>query len=594
MKQKNKIATLFSGEGITELVIFVPLFLLCLYLSYDINFLNRRSGLPEIRSDKAHYYVYLPATFIYNWDASKFPPGIVERCWGFTFDKKNNKVIIKTTCGVAILWTPFFLVTHFIAVHWNLQPDGFSNFYERMTVIPGVFYLILGLFFLRKFLRYYCSRIISYITILLVFAGTNLYFFGIDDGLMSHVNSFFLFSLFLLLLKKFLESRKKSYWMIFGLSIVLSLAVLVRPTNILLLTWVILLDVRSWKDIGKRLSLFFNPWIILIFLFTAFVVFIPQFLYWKYLSGHFILYSYPGESFSNWNHPQLIPVWFSTLNGLFLYTPLVLFFIAGIIIMIVKKTPNGLFIGLSFLIISYVFASWHIWFFGGSFGYRPMVEYYALFSLPFAYFIITLFKLKNLYIKTLLIVLILFSVNYNLRTTYYQRWNIYSTWSWDDYLIYLHNAGIYSYPYHSYTFIQDFENFGIPEIFPVHNCAHSMLWAGYVNKSIEYNRLFSNRLYDILRRPVKHVDADIWINPDKNLKTRARFVCKIEDAVNKLKYYKDVNLDDFLKGPKQWSRISASFEIPGWVDQSNTISFLVWNSAKTDTIYIDDLKLRFE
>lgn len=590
----NKITGKFSGKRIPDLIFFIPLFILCLYLSYDINFLNRIGGLPEIRSDKAQYYVYLPATFIYGWDVSKFPPDIEHKCSGFDLDKKHNKVVIKMTCGVAILWTPFFLATHFIAVHWNLQPDGFSDFYERMTVIPGVFYLILGLFFLSKFLRFYFSRKISYITVLLIFAGTNLYFYGIDDGLMSHVNSFFLFSLFLFLLKKFIERKEKSYGLFLGLSIVLSLAILIRPTNILLFTWMIFLDIRSWKEIGNRLILFLKPWYIFIFILTAFLVFLPQFLYWKYLSGHFVWYSYLGESFSNWNHPQLIRVWFSTLNGFFLYTPLALFFIAGIIFMIMKKVPNGIFIGLSFLITSYVFASWYCWFFGGSFGYRPLVEYYALFSLPFAYFIGMLWRMRNLYFQSILVVLISCSVYYNLRMTYHTQWNTSSVWAWDDYLLYLDYAGMYEYPKHSYTYIQDFENYGIPEFHPIQNCVHSPVWAGYVDKSTEFNRMFSLRIIEILGKPLKRVNASIWINPGKKLKTGTLFVCKIEDTQHKLNYYRDIKVDDFLKGQDKWSRISATFEISEWVDQTNTITFLIWNLAQTDTTYIDDLKLRFE
>jgi len=578
----------------SDLVFFIPLFAICLYLSYDINFLNRIGGLPEIRSDKAHYYAYLPAAFIYNWDASKFPPGIDQKCFGFVLDKKNNKVVIKMTCGVAILWTPFFLVTHLIAVHWNLQPDGFSDFYERMTVIPGVFYLVLGLFFLSKFLRYYFSRKISYITVLLILAGTNLYFYGIDDGLMSHVNSFFLFSLFLFLLKKFLDGGKKSYGLFLGLSIALSLVILIRPTNILLFTWMIFLDVRSWKEIVNRLIRFLNPWYFLIFLVTAFIVFLPQFFYWKYISGHFVWYSYPGESFSNWNHPQLIRVWFSTLNGFFLYTPLAFFFVAGIILMIAKKVLNGIFIGLSFLVVSYVFASWHCWFFGGSFGYRPLVEYYALFSLPLAYIIRRLWKLKNLYFRSILVVLISCSVYYNLRMTYHTRWNTSAVWAWDDYFQYMESAGMYSWPRHSYTYIQDFENYGIPGLTPVRTCAHSADWSGYVDKSVEFNHIFSRRLDIILLRPVKQINAEVWINPGKKLKTGTRFVCRIVDSQNKIYYDKNIKVDDFLKGPDKWNRISTNFKIPEWVDQTNTITFLIWNLAKTDTTYIDDLKLRFE
>jgi len=578
----------------SDLVFFIPLFAVCLYLSYDINVLNRIGGLPEIRADKADYYAYLPATFIYGWDIHKFPAGIEKKCEGFHLDYKRNKLEDKMTCGVAILWAPFFLVTHFIAVHWDLQPDGFSDFYERMTVIPGVFYLVLGLFFLRKFLGYYFSRKISYITVLLIFAGTNLYYYGIDDGLMSHVNSFFLFSLFLFLLKKFLDGEKKSYGLFLGLSIALSLAILIRPTNILLITWMLFLDVRTWKGIGSRIRLFLNPRYILIFLLTAFIVFLPQFLYWKYLSGHFLWYSYRGESFSNWNNPHLIHVWFSTLNGFFLYTPLALFFISGIILMIVKKAPNGIFIGLSFLITSYVFASWWSWFFGGSIGYRSLVEYYALLSLPFAYFIGILWKMRNLYFQSILVVLISCSVYYNLRMTYHTRWNTSSVWAWDDYLLYLDYAGMYEYPRHSYTYIQDFENYVFPAVSPIHNCVHSPTRAGYVDKSIEFNGLFSQRLDNILGKHIKQVNAEVWINPNKKLNTGTRFVCRILDSQNNICYHKDIKIDDFLKGQDKWSRISTNFKIPEWIDQTNTISFLIWNPAKTDTTYIDDLELRFE
>jgi hypothetical protein len=567
---------------------------LCLFLSYEINFIHPVGGLPKIQSDKANYYIYLPATFIYHWDPNKISLGLEKKCNGFIVDRKDKKIKTKMTYGVALLWMPFFLVTHYIAIHWNLQPDGFSDFYERMTVIPGVFYLILGLFFLRRFLRNYFPRWVSYVTIILVFAGTNLYYYGIDDGLMSHVNSFFLFSLFLYLLKKFIDTKNAAWGLIIGLSIVFSLAVLIRPTNILLLTWVIFLDVRTRKDIGERLRLIFRPRLIIIFIITAFIVFLPQFIYWKYLSGHFIWYSYAGETFSNWNHPRLLQVWFSTLNGLFLYTPLALFFVVGMIMMIKEKATNGIFLGISFLLVSYIFSSWYSWFFGGSFGYRPMVEYYALFSLPFAFFIENLWGFKNLYVKSVLICLIFFFVNYNIRATYHQRWNVYSTWSWDDYLIYMQSSEMYSFPWNSYTYKQDFENIGELEELPLSTCAHSLNQAGYVDKSLVQNRIFSKCINDIFVRPIKHIDMEFWINPGKNLKTDARLICKIEDPSKNTKYDKEINFDDYLSKPKNWNKISTTFEIPEWIDRADILSFTVRNSAKKDTIYFDDLKLKFE
>jgi hypothetical protein len=591
---KNKLIKFLSAKEKTDGILIFLLFFPGLYLAYDINFNNPQFAFPKIVSDKADYYAYLPATFIYGWDIHKFPAGIEKKCQGFHLDYKRNKLEDKTTCGVAILWAPFFLVTHFLAVQWDLQPDGFSDFYQKMTILPGVFYLVLGLFFLLKFLQKYYSRGISWITIFLIFAGTNLYYFGIVDGLMSHVNSFFLFSLFLYLLKKFLDQEKKSFGLFAGISFVISLAILIRPTNILLFTWMIFLDIISLKAIWTRILLFLKPAYIMAFLVIFFIVFLPQLIYWKYLTGNFLYYSYPGEGFVNWKNPQMIPVWFAPLNGFFLYTPLALLFIAGIVIMVLKKIPNGIFIGLFFLLITYIFASWHIWHFGGSFGYRPFVEYYAILALPFGYFLCLLRSLKNLYIRSLLIIFIVISSYYNLRLTYRQQWNPYSVWSWDDYLIHLDYAGLYHFPRNSYTYIQDFENMASIDELPVRDCVHSPTLAGYVDRLVEYNGKFSRRLNDILHRPVRRVIASIWVNPGKKIKTNVCFVCKIEDDRQKRFYYKEIKVDDFIKMPDKWTKAYGTFDIPEWINQSAIITCVTWNPARSSTVHIDDIKLRFE
>jgi len=574
---------------------FIPLFILGIYLSYNLNVVHRQFQFPEIYSDKADYYAYLPATFIYGWDIQKIPDSLEIKSQGFILNRKTNKLEDKTTCGIAILWAPFFLATHFIAVHWNYRADGFSDIYQNMCMYVGVFYLILGLFFLVKFLRNYFSRGISYLTVFLIFAGTNLYYFGIDYGLMSHVNSFFLFCLFLFLLKKFLTQEKKSWWIFVGMSFVVLLAILIRPTNILLFTWMIFLDITSFREIGKRCLLFLKPLYIITFVIAASIVFLPQFMYWKYLTGNFLYYSYPGETFANWKDPLMLAVWFAPLNGFFLYTPLALLFIAGIVMMILKKIPSGMFIGLFFILITYVFASWHAWYFGGSFGYRPFVEYYALLSLPFGYFLTRLKVLKNLYIRSLLIIFIIISVYYNLRLTYHQAWNPYSTWSWDDYLIRLDAAGFYHYKYDSYTYKQDFENYGSMDFqFPQRLCVHSPGIGGYVNEDVPFNGQFIRRLDLMLHGPVKRVRTSIWINPGDKIKTGVCFVFKIQDWKENVFYYREVNFDDYITKPNTWYKVKKDFEIPDWVDQSNILVVNVWNKLRTPITFFDDIHLTFE
>ena len=583
-------------KGKADWFIFIPLFILGLYLSNEINFVHRAGGaLPEIQSDKADYYIYLPATFIYGWDIHKIPRKFETRSPGIHFDYNRNKISTKTTCGVAIMWAPFFLVTHLIAIHWDPHPDGFSPFYERMTILPGVFYLILGLFFLRRFLSRYFSRTVSYITVILLFAGTNLFYYGIDEGLMSHVNSFFLFCLFLFLLKKFIDSENKSYWLIVGISLVFALAVLIRPTNIILLTWMAFLDVRSFNELKTRFLLFLKPLYIITFFIAAFIVFLPQFIYWKYLTGHLFYYSYTGESFTHLQNPQILSVWFAPLNGFFLYTPLALFFIVGIFQMIMKKQPNGIFIGIFFLFISYLFSSWCSWFFGGSFGYRPFVEFYALLAIPFAWFISTIPKMKNLYIRMMVVLLIAASVWYNQKLTWNQRWNTSSTWAWDDYLLYLDYAGLYNSPRTTYLYKKDFENNALEKINTQTKHYRSPTVGGVIYKSDNLTVFFKRDLSGILKYPVSKITASLWIHPGELKRTGLVFLVNCSDWQNKSYFYKQFFVDDFIKGPDQWTKVYGTIDLPDTLNQQGlSCSVALWNIQKQSNIYFDDLRLLFQ
>jgi hypothetical protein len=360
---------------------------------------------------------------------------------------------------------------------------------------------------------------------------------------------------------------------------VVSLAILIRPTNILLLFILIFLDITSANALWKRILLFLKPAYILTFIVIAILIFLPQLFYWKYLTGNFLYYSYKGEGFVNWKDPLMIQVWFSPLNGFFIYTPLALLFVAGIVIMIVKKIPNGIFIGLFFLLASYVFASWHCWYFGGSFGYRPMVEFFSILALPFGYFLSGLKVLKNLYIRSLLITFIFVASCYNLVLTYHQQWNPNSTWSWDDYLIHLDYSENYSPLDQQYT---------------QRECVHSPGIAGYINEKVNINGKVTRRLDVVLHGPVKRIRATLWVNPGKKIRTKALLVCHIHDWNQKVYYYKQVQLDDFIKLPDTWTKVTGTFEIPEWIDQSNIMSIFVWNISKTSKTYIDDISLRFE
>ena len=69
---------------------------------------------------------------------------------------------------------------------------------------------------------------------------------------------------------------------------------------------------------------------VLIIMLAGFIMFIPQLMYWKEMTGHWIYYSYTDEGFKYWNKPKIFAVLFDVQNGLLLYSPMVILMLIGI------------------------------------------------------------------------------------------------------------------------------------------------------------------------------------------------------------------------------------------------------------------------
>lgn len=389
----------------------------------------------EIWADKAGYNVYLPATFIYKFDASAFPDSIDSRTGdGFKLDKKTKIVHTKYTYGVALMQAPFFLAAYLYSSFIGMESTGYEPIYHAIINLSAVFYLVLGLFFLFKFLSYQYSWRTAFLSVAIIFLGTNLYYYAIDDTGMSHVYSFFLFSAFLLISRgtEFLKSLKLINLII--ISVISSIILLIRPTGAMFILVFFFLDLNQRSYILQRFSRVWNIRAISIFLVVFVLIWLPQLLYWKYSTGDFFSYSYGGEGF-NFLSPKLLYTWFSPINGLFLYTPIYFVIILGILGMIKKKVTNGWLILLLFFTISFVFSSWWDWSFGCSFGARSFVEYLSLFAMPIAY-ILSQYSNLRLYKKVLIVTLVMGFVIFNLKVTYTYDSCFFGTevWDWSEFL----------------------------------------------------------------------------------------------------------------------------------------------------------------
>ncbi|MEI7895999.1 MAG: hypothetical protein WCJ26_03105 [bacterium] len=389
----------------------------------------------EIWGDKAGYYVYLPAAINFRFNPANFPDSTDHKTgYGFRLDYINKKVLTKYTCGVAILQLPFYLTAELLSRIFHAGPEGFSVFHHRSIDVAAVFYLLLGMFFLAKYLGKKFTPGTVFFTLAGLFLATNLYYYSIDETGMSHIYSFAIFSLFLYTLQRtdFLFSPKTRDTMLLG--ILGGLIILIRPSNIVFLSVFFFLDTETTGDILLRIKRLLRPGIFLpVFLGVMFIM-LPQMSYWVYAYGSPVSYTYGGEGF-HWSHPKFLQTWFAPHNGLFLYSPFYLVLIAAMFLMIKKGIKNGMLILALFMAISYLFSSWWDPAFGCSFGARSYVEYTAIFSIPLAHLFESMrhagrMKMIGFWLMVISLVILNLKMTYSYGGCFFGN----TTWDWDAYL----------------------------------------------------------------------------------------------------------------------------------------------------------------
>jgi hypothetical protein len=378
-----------------------------------------------IWSDMEGYYMYLPSVFIYGGFNHE---GIKDKDYLKPFPG-TDRVFSKYTCGVAILEFPFFIMAHALSKPLYYKPDGHSNIYCYALMIAGAFYLWLGMILLWRVLTAYYPKTVTFFTLLALLAGTNLFYYSFFQSSMSHVYSFFLFSSVIYLTEKITVKNKsgalsKNYRQWYLLALCCGMIVLIRPTNIIFLLYPVYRILNAGLT-GSSLKTFFTEYnrYILFSLLLFFIPFIPQLLYWKHVTNHWLIWSYGEEGFMYWKGPKLFRILFDAWNGWLLYSPLMILPIIYLVKERKKNTHNAQIILWVLLISAYIFASWWAWWFGGAFGHRCFIEYYSLLSLPLAGFINEATKSKKLRVPFFILIALMIYYSLGLTFLYKPPWD---------------------------------------------------------------------------------------------------------------------------------------------------------------------------
>ncbi len=571
----------------------IPIYL---FITVNDNWMrDNGTGWQQIhRSDVKGYYGYLLSTFIRGDLGHEQPDGdyIHE-----TPDGTLNKYFI----GTSIMMAPWFGTGHLVAAVVGEEQDGLSWPYLILVNLGALFYAFLGLFFFRKLL--YDSEIgdalIAWLLLALLFATLVLQYTSIQPG-WTHIYSFCCAILFYHSANRFVAQHKTKY--LFIGAVLFALIVLIRPVNGLLLLGIPVILGPQLKAFVAGLKNQAPNLFAASCLGTAIVLIQP--LFWYLQTGHFVEWSYRSEGF-HWDRPAFLQVFFSFRRGLFIYTPVLLLFLAGLGVLLFRQRHRALWALLYFFANSYVISAWWIWDYGGGFGQRPFIEHY-----PILFFVIALAlqeigpKIRRLSFAFIACC----SVFTMLQWVQYQREIIQHEYmTFDKYAhVFLHLnqwyefnlGGVEQIPPHHPNGMQLIYSGGtaIPAnekpwelgMVSKKDFAHSPPFVCELNAKIEFSTSLtvSTDLAPVGRALFLKASVQRY-EPYIDATHGALVVLSIEGPNGEKKYYDSHRLDAMRRAhAKTWEEQRIAFEIPP-MEQGDVLSFYIWNQAKK-TFYLDD------
>ena len=219
------------------------------------------------------YYSYLPATFCNNgsfeWTGNNNSTG-------------HNPVgplkthLPKYTYGMSVMYAPFFALGYIIAESQQSALDGFSEPFASSVRWGSIFYVLLGIFFLRKFLLFFFSMtfVVTAVLTMCLF-GTTLFMNTFIQSEMTHGYLFCLFSVFLYLTYKWHHEQRFKFTIL--IAFILGLISLIRPTEIFIVLFFIFWNIKSIRDIKPKINFFLKNSIhLIVMLVVVILMWIPQ------------------------------------------------------------------------------------------------------------------------------------------------------------------------------------------------------------------------------------------------------------------------------------------------------------------------------
>jgi hypothetical protein len=570
-------------------------------------FLN--GGTESVMSwDVFGYYIYLPSIFIYHdlADLSSIkemfesykPAGDFHHA----FLQPNGNYVMKYPIGLAIVYMPFFFLAHLWAKLGNYPADGFSFPYQFCIAFGSTCIAVIGLIITRKVLLKYFSDVVVCLTLIALVLGTNYFNYATTDAAMPHNFLFTVFALIIYLTIKWHENPKIPTAFFIGACV--GLATIMRPTDCISVLIPALWGITGVKDLLNRFNFFARHWKqVLAFVLAGFICVLPQLIYWKIYSGSFVHYSY-GDFGFDWLHPNLVDGLFRFRKGWLVYTPMMGFALLGFYFLYKNLRIAFFAVFIFFLINVYIVFSWEIWWYGGSFGARALIESYALMVFPLAAFIA--WVVQNRMVSFIVFSIMLFFIQLNLFQTYQchsqgvgMSTEMSQAYYWR---IFMNNrATFYDYKYLDVDVDQDTNKFNVKNIalmnFESDSAASDQHPCGGLHSfKLDGAHQYSSRMnikaqdLTIKRGSYIRVSAQFYYeNPEPETWKMTQLILALKKANGKSKF--QVLRPGRITPTHQCTYVFFDYKA-NKIEAEDEISVYTWNAESNHEVFIDDVRIQ--
>lgn len=584
---KNKYNQFFLGFIISVVVV----------CSLKMNETHRERNF--IVSDGLGYYAYLPAAFIYHDTAYEFKwfnQAYYRHYTVHSFQNPEDNLLVKHGGrninkyypGVSFLCLPFFIAAHIIAQIIHAPADGFSFPYQWSIAIAAIFYLVLGLVFLKRLLqKLFRSNWISFTIPVAIFYGTHLFNNAIFSPSLSHVYSFTFITLLCYFTHSFFNEEKNKWRTFLLCAFCFLVVVCIRPLNGIILLALLAFVPKDFFKQKFQFGKFKMAYISFLVLILVLLVYQFNILYTQ--TGSLFPYTYNNERFY-FSDPKLFFVLFSYHAGLFVYVPLAFFALFGIFYL--PSWKQKILLPLTFFIVIYLYASWWYWIIVA----RTLVDFYALLAILLAALLKRIEysnKIKSIFISVIVLMTAYFHLkNYQIQHHILDTSYTHSELFWKNFLR-LKPAHTFAVPPSSIlkeqSFYEDFERVEFSNVKP-----YSGEYALELNQEKEYTPVLSYTVPDFFKeKGLKKIRFSFWSFYTDNI-NQVHVIMTLHDKENnQLNYIPFYIKEDFIRY-NVWDYEQFGVELSD--EELNKVALLkiyLWNPERKNAMYIDDVKTEF-